>query len=68
MFDLVRAINTARDAGVGGPFFEAAQRMLREFGDILGLRLVGEEMAESYIIKGGSGEKRRVELGREMVV
>jgi cysteinyl-tRNA synthetase len=39
LFDLVRAINSARDAGVGGPFFEAAQRTLRELSGILGLQL-----------------------------
>jgi cysteinyl-tRNA synthetase len=36
-FDLVRAINTARDAGVSGPFFEAAQRTLRELTGVFGL-------------------------------
>ncbi len=39
LFDLVRAINSARDAGVGGPFFEAAQRTLRELSGVLGLQL-----------------------------
>ncbi len=36
-FELVRAINTARDAGVSGPFFEAAQRTLRELTGVFGL-------------------------------
>ena len=29
--------------------------------------LIGNEMAKSYIIEGGPGEKRRIELEREMV-
>ena len=41
MFELVRAINTARDRGVTGPFFEAAQRTLRELGGILGMKMEG---------------------------
>ncbi len=41
IFDLVRAINTARDAGVAGPFYEAAQRTLRELAGVLGLTLGG---------------------------
>jgi len=41
MFELVRAINTARDHGVTGPFFEAAQRTLHELGGILGMKLEG---------------------------
>jgi cysteinyl-tRNA synthetase len=39
LFDLVRAINTARDAGVGGTPFSEAQATLRELADVLGLRL-----------------------------
>jgi cysteinyl-tRNA synthetase len=39
LFDLVRAINTARDAGVGGEPFTAAQARLRELAGVLGLRL-----------------------------
>ncbi|CAA9294547.1 MAG: Cysteinyl-tRNA synthetase, partial [uncultured Chloroflexia bacterium] len=39
LFDLVRAINTARDAGLAGPPFEAAQAKLRELTSILGLTL-----------------------------
>jgi cysteinyl-tRNA synthetase len=46
LFELVRAINTARDAGVSGPFYEAAQRTLRELAGVLGLTLAGS-MAES---------------------
>ena len=43
IFELVRATNSARDAGVGGPFFDAAQRTLRELAGILGMQL--EEVA-----------------------
>lgn len=40
LFDLVRAINTARDAGVGGAPFDDAQATLRELAGVLGLTLV----------------------------
>lgn len=40
LFDLVRAINTARDAGIGGAPFSDAQAMLRELTGVLGLTLV----------------------------
>ncbi len=39
LFELVRAINTARDAGVGGSPFAQAQDALRELAGVLGLRL-----------------------------
>jgi cysteinyl-tRNA synthetase len=39
LFELVRAINSARTAGVSGPFFSAAQHTLRELAGILGLQL-----------------------------
>jgi cysteinyl-tRNA synthetase len=39
IYDLVRAINTARDAGVGGQPFSAAQATFRALTDVLGLRL-----------------------------
>jgi cysteinyl-tRNA synthetase len=39
LFDLVRAINTARDAGVGGEPFAQAQGALRELAGVVGLRL-----------------------------
>jgi cysteinyl-tRNA synthetase len=39
LFELTRAINTARTAGVNGPFFSAAQDTLRELGGVLGLTL-----------------------------
>jgi cysteinyl-tRNA synthetase len=48
MFELVRAINTARDAGASGPFYQAAQSTLRELGGVLGLALA-EPTAESTI-------------------
>jgi len=41
IFELVRAINSSRDAGVSGPFFEAGQRTLRELAGVLGLTLGG---------------------------
>ncbi|HHB90263.1 MAG TPA: cysteine--tRNA ligase [Anaerolineae bacterium] len=39
IFDLVKAINTARDAGVGGEPFHQAQATLKELTGVLGLRL-----------------------------
>ena len=39
IFELVRAINTAREAGVSGPFFDAAQNTVRELAGVLGLTL-----------------------------
>jgi cysteinyl-tRNA synthetase len=39
LFELVRAINTARDAGIGGEPFAAAQAALRELAGVLGLQL-----------------------------
>ncbi len=39
LFELVRAINTARTAGLSGPFFQAAQETLRELAGVLGLSL-----------------------------
>jgi cysteinyl-tRNA synthetase len=39
LFELVRAINTARDAGVGGAFYDAAQYTLRDLAGVLGLTL-----------------------------
>jgi cysteinyl-tRNA synthetase len=46
MFELVRAIDTARTAGVAGPFYQAAQQTLRELGGVLGLTLA-EPAAEA---------------------
>jgi cysteinyl-tRNA synthetase len=39
LFELVRAINTARDAGLGGAEFASGQDTLRELAGVLGLRL-----------------------------
>jgi len=39
LFELVRAINSARAAGISGPFFQAAQDTLRELAGVLGLSL-----------------------------
>ncbi len=39
LFDLVRAINQARDEGVAGPAFADAQATLLELAGVLGLRL-----------------------------
>lgn len=39
LFDLVRAINTARDAGVGNPPLTDAQDTLLDLSSVLGLRL-----------------------------
>ena len=39
LYDLVKAINSARDAGVGGAPFVDAQETLQELAGILGLRL-----------------------------
>jgi cysteinyl-tRNA synthetase len=39
LFELVRAINTARDSGVGGEPFTSAQAALRELAGVLGLKL-----------------------------
>jgi cysteinyl-tRNA synthetase len=40
LFTLVRAINTARDAGVGPPVLAQAQAVLRELAGVLGLELL----------------------------
>lgn len=39
LFDLVRAINQAKDSGVRGEVIKEAQSVLRELSDVLGLRL-----------------------------
>ena len=46
LFELARAINTARTQGVSGPFFEAAQRTLKELAGVLGLTLEGRKGEE----------------------
>ena len=50
LFELVRAINSARDAGVGGEPFGAAQATLRELGGVLGLRLSPQARGEGQDI------------------
>jgi len=45
LFELVRAINTARDTGVGGAPFVAAQAALRELAGVLGLKLAAPRAA-----------------------
>lgn len=56
LFELVRAINTGRDAGVAGPFYEAAQRTLHELAGIFGITLdepvsdAGHDMAAKPFI------------------
>jgi cysteinyl-tRNA synthetase len=47
LFDLVRAINVARDEGVGGASFTAAQAQLRELAGVLGLRLSPQQSSKS---------------------
>ncbi len=39
LFELVRALNSARDAGIGGAPFAAAQATFKELAGVLGLRL-----------------------------
>jgi cysteinyl-tRNA synthetase len=43
LYDLVRAINTARDAGVGGAPFAEAQAVFRELTGVFGLTLAAKE-------------------------
>jgi cysteinyl-tRNA synthetase len=45
LFELVRAINSARDAGVGGAPFAAAQDAHKELAGVLGLRLDPQQKA-----------------------
>ena len=45
LFELVRAINAARDAGSAGPSFERAQATLRELAGVLGLALQEQDVA-----------------------
>lgn len=46
LFDLVRAINVARDAGVGGQPFADAQAALRQLSGVLGLTLAAPRTAD----------------------
>ena len=47
LFELVRATNVARDAGVGGEPFTAAQSTLRDLAGVLGLRLSPQQSSKS---------------------
>ena len=58
IFELVRAINSARDAGVTGPFYEAAQQTLYELTGVLGLTMQVEVVEPS----GGGDVKPFVDL------
>jgi cysteinyl-tRNA synthetase len=49
LFDLVRAINTARDAGVGPGPLAAAQATLRELAGVLGLRFSEQLTADREV-------------------
>jgi cysteinyl-tRNA synthetase len=49
IYDLVRVINTARDAGAGGQPFADAQATFRELTDVLGLRLERTEIEEQSV-------------------
>ncbi len=50
LFELVRAINSARDAGVGGKPFAEAQATFRELTNVLGLRLRPAQQAAGQSI------------------
>jgi cysteinyl-tRNA synthetase len=47
LFELVRAINVARDAGLGGAPFTTAQATLKELAAVLGLRLSPQQSSKS---------------------
>ena len=52
LFDLVRAINTARDAGAGPDELESAQGLLKQLADVFGLRLnekTGNTGSEKFV-------------------
>ncbi len=50
LFELVRAINTARDAGVAGRLFVETQDAFRALADVLGLRLAAVPQAQGQSI------------------
>lgn len=54
LFDLVRAINTARDAGAAPAQIAAAQALIREFTSVFGLRLSEKS--------GSTGSEKFVDL------
>jgi cysteinyl-tRNA synthetase len=47
LFELVKAINTARDNGVGGELFTKAQAVFRELAGVLGLTLEATRTSQS---------------------
>ncbi len=51
LFDLVRAVNVGRDAGLGATALGAAQSMLRDLGGVLGLRLTAQQGGTQSDIK-----------------
>ena len=50
LFELVRAINSARAAGISGPFFQAAQDTLRELTGVLGLSLDESDVRDGDVL------------------
>jgi len=50
LFELVKAINQARDEGVAGPAFETAQATLRELAGVLGLRLESAPTEQAQVV------------------
>lgn len=50
LFELVRAINSARDAGIGGASFAAAQASFKELAGVLGLRLSPQQRGKGQDI------------------
>ena len=52
LFELVKAINTAHDQGVAGPFYEAAQRTLGELAGVLGVTLTAPAVAATASVDG----------------
>ena len=63
IFELVRSINVARDAGVSGPVFVAAQDELRALCDVLGLTL---EAAPSRVGEAAPFIELLIELRAEL--
>jgi len=66
MFELVTAINTARSAGVSGPFYQASQNTLRELGDILGLELTAPEVSVNHDMAATPFIELLIELRKEL--
>jgi cysteinyl-tRNA synthetase len=66
MFELVRAINTARKADVSGPFYDAAQSTLRELGGVLGLTLTAPQAEPTNEIAARPFIELLVEVRQEL--